>query len=223
MKHTSDPPRSPAAISRLTEARARLAPIPTMIAQDESPFDVLTSLAEAHALLEDAQRALAKERCVALERRFQKEPKRFGERERRELIALATIVMTVGSRRRITCMPQTIQCAVLLTFVILFRDRLNMMLYWVRHGGSAMHFAYPQAITENAEDLREYEQRVRGTAAAPRVQMLRLLKSGEATNVPQVATLVGYSPRHIQRWWQTYRTAGLVALIRVYHPAEEEE
>lgn len=82
-----------------------------------------------------------------------------------------------------------------------------------------MHIAYPQAITENAEELRAYEQRVRGTAAAPRVQMLRLLKSGEATNVPQVATLVGYSPRHIQRWWQTYRTAGLVALIRVYRPA----
>ncbi len=82
-----------------------------------------------------------------------------------------------------------------------------------------MHIAYPRAITENAEELRAYEQRVRGTAAAPRVQMLRLLQSGEATNVPQVATLVGYSPRHIQRWWQTYRTAGLTVLIRVYHPA----
>ncbi len=82
-----------------------------------------------------------------------------------------------------------------------------------------MHIAYPQVITENAEELRACAQRVRGTAAAPRVQMLRLLKSGEATNVPQVATLVGYSPRHVQRWWQTYRTAGLVALIRVYRPA----
>ncbi len=59
-----------------------------------------------------------------------------------------------------------------------------------------MHIAYPRAITENAEELRAYEQRVRGTAAL-RVQMLRLLKSGEATSVPQVATLVGYSPRHI--------------------------
>ncbi len=82
-----------------------------------------------------------------------------------------------------------------------------------------MQIAYPRAITENAEELRDYAQRVRGTAAAPRVQMLRLLQSGEATNVPQVATLVGYSPRHIQRWWQTYRTAGLAVLIRVYHPA----
>lgn len=82
-----------------------------------------------------------------------------------------------------------------------------------------MHIAYPQMITETIEELRDCEQRVRGTAAAPRVQMLRLLKGGEATNVPQVATLVGYSPRHIQRWWQAYRTAGLAVLIRVYHPA----
>jgi len=82
-----------------------------------------------------------------------------------------------------------------------------------------MHIAYPQVITETLEELRADEQRLRGTAAAPRVQMLRLLKSGEATNVPQVATLVGYSPRQLQRWWQTYRTAGLGALSRVYHPA----
>jgi len=49
--------------------------------------------------------------------------------------------------------------------------------------------------------------------------MLPLLKSGEATNVPPVATLVGDSPRQIQRWWQTDRTDGLVALVRVDHPA----
>ena len=81
-----------------------------------------------------------------------------------------------------------------------------------------MYIAYRQAITESVAELREHEQRVRGTAAAPRVQMLRFLKSGEATNVPQVASLVGYSPRQIQRWWQTYRTDGLTALVRVYHP-----
>jgi transposase len=82
-----------------------------------------------------------------------------------------------------------------------------------------MYIAYRQAITESVAQLREQEQCLRGTVAAPRVQMLRLLKSGEATNVPAVATLVGYSPRQIQRWWQTYRTDGLAALVRVYHPA----
>ncbi len=82
-----------------------------------------------------------------------------------------------------------------------------------------MQIAYPHAITETIAELHEHEQHLRGTPAAPRVQMLRLLKSGEATNVPDVATLVGYSPRQIERWWQTYRTAGLIALTRVYHPA----
>jgi transposase len=82
-----------------------------------------------------------------------------------------------------------------------------------------MYIAYPRAIAETIEELQECAQRLRGTPAAPRVQMLRLLKGGEATNVPQVATLVGYSPRQIQRWWQAYRTAGLAGLTRVYHPA----
>jgi transposase len=82
-----------------------------------------------------------------------------------------------------------------------------------------MQIAYPQAIIEAVAVLEERERRLRGTPAAPRVQMLRLLKSGDATTLPAVAALVGYSPRHVQRWWQTYRTAGLAGLELVYHPA----
>ncbi len=77
---------------------------------------------------------------------------------------------------------------------------------------------YPTVITEGIATLRAHETRVRGTAAAPRVQMLRLLKEGEARSLSQVAALVGYSPRQVERWWQTYRTVGLVALKRLYHP-----
>ncbi len=78
---------------------------------------------------------------------------------------------------------------------------------------------YSLVIRESAAALQEREMLARGSPAAPRVQMLRLLKSGEATTLPQVAILVGYSPRHVHRWWQTYRTDGLAALERVYHPA----
>ena len=78
---------------------------------------------------------------------------------------------------------------------------------------------YPIVIRESVAALQEREMLARGSPAAPRVQMLRLLKSGEATTLPQVALLVGYSPRHVYRWWQTYRTDGLAALERVYHPA----
>lgn len=78
---------------------------------------------------------------------------------------------------------------------------------------------YPMTIAESMDTLRAHETAARGTAAAARVQMLRLLKSSEATTLPQVATLVGFSPRQIERWWQTYRTQGLAALARVYQPA----
>ena len=77
---------------------------------------------------------------------------------------------------------------------------------------------YPTVITESIAALRARETAVRGTPAAPRLQMLRLLKSREATTLPQVAALVGFSPRHVERWWRTYRTTGLVALEAVYHP-----
>src|ERR1700712_4436150 len=83
----------------------------------------------------------------------------------------------------------------------------------------AMEIAYPQAIRETVTVLHEREHRVRGPPAAPRLQMLRLLKSEEATTLPQVATLVGYSPRQIQRWWRSYRAGGLTALERIYRPA----
>lgn len=78
---------------------------------------------------------------------------------------------------------------------------------------------YPAVIAESVTALRARETTARGTPAAPRLQMLRLLKSGAATTLPQVATLVGFSARQVERWWQTYRREGLAALARVYHPA----
>jgi transposase len=85
--------------------------------------------------------------------------------------------------------------------------------------GTMRRIDYPTVIVEGDASLRQRETGVRGTAAAPRLQMLRLLKSGEATTLPQVAALIGYSPRQVERWWQTYRTKGLTDLACVYHPA----
>ena len=108
--------------------------------------------------------------------------------------------------------------AEILSLLILIRGILGVMMRGEGEEVSAMQIAYPQVITETVAALQTHEQRLRGTPAAPRVQMLRLLKSGDASTVPQVAMLVGYSPRHVQRWWQTYRTDGLAALERIYHP-----
>ena len=89
----------------------------------------------------------------------------------------------------------------------------------IREEEHVRHTDYPRIILEEDATLRQRETGARGTPAAPRLQMLRLLKSGEATTLPQVAALVGYSPRQVERWWQTYRTQGLATLARVYHPA----
>jgi transposase len=78
---------------------------------------------------------------------------------------------------------------------------------------------YPAVIAESVAVLRAHETAARGTPAAPRMQMLRLLKSGEAATLPQAAALVGFSARQVERWWQTYRDNGLTAIERVYHPA----
>jgi transposase len=78
---------------------------------------------------------------------------------------------------------------------------------------------YPAVIAESVAVLCAHETAARGTPAAPRMQMLRLLKSGAAATLPQVATLVGFSLRQVERWWQTYRLEGLSPLEHVYHPA----
>jgi transposase len=78
---------------------------------------------------------------------------------------------------------------------------------------------YPAIIAESVIALRARETAARGTPVAPRLQVLRLLKSGEARTLPQVATLVGFSQRQVERWWQTYCIDGLSALERIYHPA----
>jgi transposase len=78
---------------------------------------------------------------------------------------------------------------------------------------------YPCVIREDEAILHQRETSVRGTPAAPRLRMLRLLKGGDAATLPQVAALIGFSPRQAERWWQTYRQEGLAALERIYHPA----
>ena len=65
---------------------------------------------------------------------------------------------------------------------------------WVAKEYDMRHTDYPRVIREDDASLRAEESGVRGTPAAPRLRMLRLLKNGDATNLPQVAALVGYFP-----------------------------
>lgn len=72
---------------------------------------------------------------------------------------------------------------------------------------------YPQVIKEDPQQLEDLEKRHRYTHLFHRVKMLRLLKSGEATNLGEAAGTLGYSRRQCQRWFLTYKREGLEELL----------
>ncbi len=60
---------------------------------------------------------------------------------------------------------------------------------------------------------KKLERRHRYTHLFHRVRMLRLLKSGESTNLGEAAKALGYSRRQCQRWFLTYKREGLEELL----------
>ncbi len=72
---------------------------------------------------------------------------------------------------------------------------------------------YPQVIAEDQEELKKLEKRHRYSHLFQRVKMLRLLKSGECSNLGEAAKALGYSRRQCQRWFLTYRQEGLEELL----------
>jgi transposase len=75
------------------------------------------------------------------------------------------------------------------------------------------HIDYPRVITEDQEKLKKLEKRHRYSHLFHRVKMLRLLKSGECSNLGEAAEALGYSRRQCQRWFLTYRQEGLEELL----------
>lgn len=75
------------------------------------------------------------------------------------------------------------------------------------------HIDYPNVIAENTEQLHQLEKHHRYTHLFQRVRMLRLLKSGECSNLGEAAQALGYSRRQCQRWWSTYTEGGLDELL----------
>ena len=64
---------------------------------------------------------------------------------------------------------------------------------------------YPQVIAEDQEELNKLEKRHRYSHLFHRVKMLRLLKSGECSNLAEAAKALGYSRRQCQRWFLSYK------------------
>jgi transposase len=79
-----------------------------------------------------------------------------------------------------------------------------------------MRVDYPRLISESEAELQLIERRLRGKATVTRVQMLRLLKSGQASSLRACAPLLGYSLRQLTRWWEQYQSEGLEALTLVH-------
>ena len=72
---------------------------------------------------------------------------------------------------------------------------------------------YPIMIDEEVDELRQLERQLRGQPTAPRVQLLRLLKSGQVTTLGAAASVLGYHERTCARWWGDYRHGGLEQLL----------
>jgi len=76
---------------------------------------------------------------------------------------------------------------------------------------------YVTAIAEDADSLYDIERSLSKAKPRQRVQMLRLLKTGQAETLPEVAILVGLSPNHAATLWRRYRDAGLSSLLETQY------
>jgi transposase len=72
---------------------------------------------------------------------------------------------------------------------------------------------YPHVIEEDPHELKKLEKYHCYTHLFQRVRMLRLLKSGECSNLAEAADALGYSWRQCQRWFASYREGGLQELL----------
>jgi transposase len=72
---------------------------------------------------------------------------------------------------------------------------------------------YPRVITTSVAELSQLAREHRGQPTAPRVQLLRLLKSGQVTTLGAAASVLGYGERSCARWWSDYRRGGLEQLL----------
>ena len=73
---------------------------------------------------------------------------------------------------------------------------------------------YTQVIQEESHELEKLEKHHRYTHLFQRVRMLRLLKSGECSNLAEAADALGYSWLQLQRWFAFYRQGGLQELLK---------
>jgi transposase len=72
---------------------------------------------------------------------------------------------------------------------------------------------YKLDITETEADLKQRLRHAKTASDKERLQLLYLLKSGQATTIQSAATLLGRHRVTVQDWLRLYRCGGLAALL----------
>ena len=72
-------------------------------------------------------------------------------------------------------------------------------------------------ITEKAEELKQILARQKTAAGKERVQLLYLLKTGNAATISQAAAMIGRHRVTAQKWMQQYQTSGIEPLLEQKH------
>jgi transposase len=72
---------------------------------------------------------------------------------------------------------------------------------------------YKLEITETEADLKQRLRTQKTASDKERIQLLYLLKSGQATTIQSAATLLGRHRVTVQEWLRLYRSGGLAAML----------
>lgn len=70
-------------------------------------------------------------------------------------------------------------------------------------------------VTESIEQLRSLLKKSRGKLWAPRLKMLIRIVGHPDETLISIALRMGYSERHIRRWWKSYQDGGLERLLGI--------
>ena len=76
-----------------------------------------------------------------------------------------------------------------------------------------MKQAYPNLISENADELKALEKELKNSPSIDRLTMLRLLKTGKAPSLKQCSALIGRSESSLQHWFKLYLTGGISTML----------
>ncbi len=78
---------------------------------------------------------------------------------------------------------------------------------------------YQKLIKESETELKVLEKQQSNARLRLRLQMLRLLKSGQFSQIKQVSQFCGFSPKHGYDLWKKYREMGLAEYLQLKYQA----